>query len=932
MMSIGKLAAGPGAGRYYIDQVAQGREDYYAGEGEAAGVWMGTGAARLGLSGEVAEEELARLLEGRDPSSGLLLRPLRSSSPVAGFDLTLRAPKSVSVLFGVAEPEVAQRIVSAHEVAVAQAIGYLERAACWTRRGAGGVIRLPGRGFVAAAFRHRSSRAGDPLLHTHVVVANATQAADGRWTALDGRELYRHAKTAGYLYQAALRAGLSRELGVRWQAVEHGSADLEGVPRRVVEHFSQRRAEILELMAARGEGSARAAQMATLETRRRKDYGVPVHRLRAEWRARAAEHGLDRATLSRVLRPCLERHLDGRGLAERLEGPNGLTRDASTFTRRDVLQAFAEHARDGASVASIESRADAFLARDGIVELEPVAGERHYSTRELLQLEQAAIERAQRLRPAVPAVTERALTTALASRPSITGEQRALVTALTRSGRGVEVVRAPAGTGKTFALDAAREAWQASGVPVFGCALSAKAAGELRDQAAIDATTIARLTYTLEKGARLANGSVLVVDEAGMVGTRDLALLIAAAEQARAKLVFVGDDRQLPEIQAGGLFSALADRLGAIALTQVRRQREAWDRDALAALRDGDLDHFARAYHGHGRIVAAPTADAARAALVDDWWAASERGEQALMIAHRRADVADLNRRARECVRAAGRLGLDELVAGDRAFAVGDRVVTTRNDRRLGVVNGNAGTLTHIGHGALTVELDRGARVELPESYARDGHLDHCYATTAHRAQGATVDRAFVLGSDELYREWGYTALSRHRDAARFYVTATPHFLNAAPEPLRDADLPRRVARMLEASRAEYLALHGVVQDGLRPLLREQIEQATSNVGDIDDAIERLGSQRAGTRWYERGRRAEIDRALVDQFGTREQWQEQVDRLTAELADRPDPRQPELWCARDPLARLDPAAELGRAHARERSLTRDDGFGMDLRR
>ncbi len=139
----------------------------------------------------------------------------------------------------------------------------------------------------------------------------------------------------------------------------------------------------------------------------------------------------------------------------------------------------------------------------------------------------------------------------------------------------MEVVRAPAGTGKTFALDAAREAWQASGVPVLGCALSAKAAGELRDQAAIDTTTIARLTYALDHGVRLAQGSVLVVDEAGMVGTRDLARLLDAAEQAQAKLVLVGDDRQLPEIQAGGLFSALADRLGAIELTEVRRQREA---------------------------------------------------------------------------------------------------------------------------------------------------------------------------------------------------------------------------------------------------------------------------------------------------------------------------------------------------------------------
>jgi hypothetical protein len=269
---------------------------------------------------------------------------------------------------------------------------------------------------------------------------------------------------------------------------------------------------------------------------------------------------------------------------------------------------------------------------------------------------------------------------------------------------------------------------------------------------------------------------------------------------------------------------------------------------------------------------------------------------------------------------------------GARTFARGDRVVTTRNDRRLGVVNGQAGIVTAIDGRRCEVRFDDGRNVDLPEHYVRDGHLDHGYASTAHRAQGATVDRTFVLGSDELYREWGYTALSRHRDAARFYVTATPVFLNAAPEPLRDADLPRRVARMLEASRAEYLALHGVVEDGLRPLLREQIEQAASNVGDISDAIERLGAQRAGTRWYERGRRAEIDRAVADDRIARERWQHEHDRLVAELAERPDPSRPELWRARDPLARLDPAAELGRGHAQQRSLARDDDLGMGIGR
>ena len=354
MLTIGKLAASPTAGRYYVDQVALGREDYYAGEGEAPGAWIGSGATALGLEGSVSELGIVRLLGAEDPATGEQLRRPLTSGAVAGFDLTFRAPKSVGVLFGICEPDVVREIVDSHEAAVRDALGYLEHEACMARRGHGGAVLVRGGGFVAAAFRHRSSRAGDPLLHTHIVIANATQGPDGRWSALDGRLLYRHAKTAGYLYQASLRAQLTERLGLRWHAVERGTADVVGVLRPVIDHFSRRRAEILEHMEARGERSARAAQVATLETRRRKVYGVPVDRLRAEWRALATEHGLGRFELRRVLRRgSLQRSsqpLDG--LAGRLLGEDGLTASQSTFTRRDVLQAVAELARDSASQVS----------------------------------------------------------------------------------------------------------------------------------------------------------------------------------------------------------------------------------------------------------------------------------------------------------------------------------------------------------------------------------------------------------------------------------------------------------------------------------------------------------------------------------------------------------------------------------------------------
>jgi excisionase family DNA binding protein len=407
-----------------------------------------------------------------------------------------------------------------------------------------------------------------------------------------------------------------------------------------------------------------------------------------------------------------------------------------------VLQAFAEASADGATVANVEALADAFLRRESVVALAPVVGEARFSTCELVAVERGALANAvHRAGAGVATADAAALYTAISARPSLSDEQRELVVALTRSGRGVEVVRSPAGAGKTFALDAARESWQASGVPVLGCALSARAACELRDQAAVEATTIARLTHALDLGVALAPGTVLLVDEAGVVGTRALARLADAVTAAEGKLVLVGDDRQLPEIEAGGLFAALADRLGALELREVRRQSESWDREALAALRDGDVDLFVLEYAEHGRIVTAATAEAVRGRLVHDWLGAFTAGEHAVMIANRRRDVAELNRRARECLQASGRLGPDQLVAGTRSFAIGDRVVARRNARTLGVVNGDAGHVTTIEEGRVAVELDGGRRVTLPTAYIEADHLDHGYALTAHLAQGSTVDR-----------------------------------------------------------------------------------------------------------------------------------------------------------------------------------------------
>jgi len=814
VLSIGKLAGSPEAGRYYTDAVARGREDYYQGSGEAPGAWAGAGSRLLALEGRVDDEAFAALLGGRAPG-GAHLREAQGKHDVAGFDLTFSAPKSVSVLFGVAEERVSAAVREAHDQAVEQALGYLEREATFTRRGKGGRRFERGEGLVAALFRHRTSRAGDPQLHTHAVVANTTRA-DGRWSTLDSRAIHRHAKTAGYLYQCALRDQLTHELGVAWGPVEKGTAEIRGIDEPVLRHFSRRRVEIEARLAERGEHTREATRTAALDTRRRKDYAVPVDRLRAEWRARAAEHGLTAERLEQLPQrrwvdagPDLD--LAGRAIG----GMTGVTKESSTFDRRDVLRAWCEQHTPGASVERIEKLTDRWLASPHATRLEeekpsPTSGPR-YSTPSMLQTEQELVDTAkQRLRTGVGVADIPHVDAALAERPELSSEQQHAIRALTTSGDGIQVLRAAAGTGKTYALEAARAAWQASDQHVVGCALSARAARELQEQTAIPSITIAKLLGDLSQGWAPEPCNVLVVDEAGMVGTRAIAQLARHAKQADVKLVLVGDDRQLPEIDVGGALAGISTRVGALELHDVRRQHYEWDREALAALRHGKISDWARAYRDHDRVHTAPTPGKLRERIVDDWWQHAKTGSDAAMIAHRRSDVADLNRRARERMRADRRLGDQELTVGDRAFAEGDRVLARRNDHQLAITNGTRGRITSIDleRRSLVVQPDAGEPTKLDAQYLDAGHLDHAYATTAHALQGASIDHAFVLGSEDLYREWGYTALTRHRQEAHFYLhsdaqeTRPLPGLDPEPDPIAEA-----LQSLLATTRAKTLAL-----------------------------------------------------------------------------------------------------------------------------
>jgi hypothetical protein len=581
-------------------------------------------------------------------------------------------------------------VTGAHDRAVSQAVEAIEAEALRARRGAGGRDVIATRGLVGAAFPHRSSRAGDAQLHTHVVVANMTPDDQGRWTAPYGGRLYSWAKTVGYLYQSALRAELS-ELGFGFGPVRKGAAELAGVPRAALDEFSSRRADIQAALGESGLSSRAAAQAATLATRGPKAAVPALSELRQDWHDRAAALGLGLGLIAGLTTHGPELAPDARGLHAQLLSEDGLTANASSFDRRAVLQALAEAHPGGATIGSLRASADVLLRAPEVVALgtHPHA-EPPYSTAELLAVEHALMDRAGRQQGAglgmVPAGVRASV---MAARPSLSDEQRRMVTALTSSGDGTQVVIGRAGTGKTFALDAARAAWEASGHRVVGAALAARAAAELQAGAGIPSSTLDRLLADLERPgplAGLAPGTVVVVDEAGMAGTRKLARLLDQAEHWGAAVVLVGDPRQLPEVAAGGAFSALATTLPVTELKENRRQREAWEKQALSELRSGSVTNALAAYQSSGRVNLAPSADAARDAMVGAWWESRQRGEEAMMYALRRSDVDDLNARARARLGAAGALGDERTEVAGRQFAVGDRVMTLRNDRSLGAL------------------------------------------------------------------------------------------------------------------------------------------------------------------------------------------------------------------------------------------------------
>ena len=807
-MSLWKLRVGAEA--YYLAQVASGLDDYYSGQGESVGRWVGNAATALGLDGEVSGEDLRAVLAGLAPGTALTpngeqLRPHPRRVP--GFDLTFSVPKSVSVAYALGDLLVQGAVVEAGEAAVAETLAWLEREACHVRRGTNnrhakvpdvemwGTRRLPGAGFVAAQFHHRTSRAGDPQLHWHVLVANTTQGPDRRWSALDGTGLYRSKRTAGVVFQAALRRELTERLGVEWTPPVKDSCEIAGVPRKIIRLFSKRREEIEAELERLGASGPKAAEEATLATRKTKG-AVDAQGIVVRWQQEAEAAGWGQAELDILLtsapRPAVveERSVDQlvAVVGDRLIGSD------STFTRHEVAQAVAAVLPAGGAATEVDRLTAGVLAHPEIVAIHDPASparvtgwEQRFTTRRLIALEtEIADAIADAIASGVASHTGALAPESVAvacTVASLGTDQHDAVTRLCTQGNAIEVLVGRAGTGKTYTLAAVASAYRAAGWATIGVAPSARAARELETGAGIASFTVPRFDHH-RNDHPLTASTVVIVDETGMCGTVDLHHVITTARQEGAKVILVGDHHQLPEVQAGGGLAHAIATLGerVCELTVNRRQVEPWEVDALDHLRHGDVADAWDAYLTHDSVRILDDPQALHQLAVDNWWTAHTTGHDALLLAGTRSEAQALNRLARDRAASEHLLAGPALTIAGRTFQAGDRVLICRNDtdqttrdgRPIRIDNGMLGTVTTIGPeaGTLDVRLRTGEIVRLDRNYLADGHLDHGYAMTIHKSQGATCDAVFVVGPAGLYREAAYVALSRARDGAILYATS----------------------------------------------------------------------------------------------------------------------------------------------------------------
>jgi len=806
---------GAEAGRYYTERLPS----YYLDGDEPPGRWWGRAAERLGLNGEVDADGFLSLMAGEDPATGEHLGRRFGEESVRGYDATFSAPKSVSVLFGLGNPEVRCEVVEAHERAVEAVLGWIESSAHTRMRRHGQVVTVDAEGIVVGVFRQHTSRRLDPQLHTHAVIANRVPAPDGRWLALDARTIKFDQRTLSALYHANLRSELTRRLGVGWRSPEHGIAEIAeiaDIDDEVLAEFSQRTTDVQRRLDVKLDRFRRDLQRdptakegwrlereAVVDSRPSKPHGPTPAQLRQQWKKRVQALGRDPEQVVGIVigqQGGLEGIDGGRAgmlvdqalasLGERQSTwrPAELVRELAAAVPTTVsvdaeqltgfLQELADHTAGTRCVdISRPVPVGVSLRRDGRP-ISESAADRALTTQAILDEEEQLIVWAQHRRSRDHARTR---TRAIGYSEALTRGQIEAVAAVTGRG-GLELIVGPAGTGKTVTLATAVTHLGAQGRSVFGVAPTAAAAEVLATETGMTAETLDKLLIEHHHPTRLPQpeydlpaGTTVIVDEAGTAATSKLAELARLSDRHQWRIVLVGDPRQFSAVGRGGMLAHLVDSYGAVELDKVHRFRHHWECQASLRLRAGDPGVLTE-YERQGRLHGG-TQEEMEADILTAWHQARQRGETVALMANSTDTVARLNHLAQHTRIEAGELdpAASRLGVGDEWMLVGDEVVTRRNDRTLRtdqelmVKNRDHWTITRIHRNHSVTLTGRTGTVRLPADYVAE-KLELGYAQTSHATQGRTVDTALLLVDTHTDNRGIYTPMTRGRDTNHAYV------------------------------------------------------------------------------------------------------------------------------------------------------------------
>lgn len=870
------------ASTYYTRQ----REtDYYAGSNEPTGYWYSP-AGDFGLVDDAPVEP--RTFERLYHAVGEDGRPLldnirRHKERTPAFDVTLSAPRSVSLAWAFASYDTKQLIEAAQKRAARATLAMLEREATWARRGRNGAYIEKVVGLSAATFQHSESRPAahvdgrtfaDPNLHTHCVCINLATRGDGTVGGLHSKLQRDFKMAAGATYHAALAHELERIGFVIDRIGKNGIFEIAGVDDRTIRYFSARRQQIDDELAAYGVTSAEAVALAaaiakaTRSSKRSKE----TYRQEEAWAEAAQSVGIDVATFTERLRDqtrVFDREAAERLLSERLAGlPASLTEHESVFERRELLRSVAAAlVGTGLPAERAQGEVDRLLRERAVLEIgRDALGLPCYSTSEMIAIEREVVATAQRLASrSWQAVNPNDLAIRCTA-ARLSAEQTEAVAAAS-DGAAIAIIEGAPGAGKTTTLRPVVDAYRDLGCRVIATATAWRIANMLRDDLGVEARATASWIAAIKAGQSvLDKRTVLIVDEAGLCSSRDMHALLGAVEKAGAKLVLVGDRKQLQSIGAGPGLDLVARAVAATRVDTIVRQTEAWAREAITAFGTGHAATAIKAFADRGLLIEAEGAKAAIRAVVDEASRAhsKEPTGSVLILAKSNAAVAAISREVRERRKAAGLIAGKEVTlkaatpsghATDITLARGDLIRFLVRDDEMGVVNGSIATVLKVrerrimgGVGSrFRIEADIGGRrvtfdpARLADSQGRP-RLGWAYAATVHSSQGRTVDRAVVYVDPTYNRFDIYVAASRARERTTLVVDAK--------------SIDRRLTAELPIDRQQDDLVFPDAER--RAWLADRLTRASPKVSTLD-VIE---GPRALDRQIERGRRRELSHEL----------------------------------------------------------------------